>query len=126
MMASLSVLWLCLYIMCNVVKIYLLLSSAQLHLAILFHKVLHNLFGHSCGRRVHVVRRPLRQVTRTGKVLLTFTKVWYSGGSRVPGSRYLVTWVPGCLPSGDPFFKFRPALGTATELPYRLRCMCNA
>ena len=100
-------------------KIYLLLSSAQFHLAILFHKVLHDLFGHSCGRRVHVVRRPLRQVTRTGKLLLTCTKVWHSGGSRVPGGRYLATWckVPGYLPSGDPFFRFRPALGTATELP---------
>lgn len=45
----------------------------------------------------------------------------------VPGGRYLVTWwkVPGYLPSGDPFFKFRPALGTATELPCTLCAMLS-
>ena len=45
----------------------------------------------------------------------------------VPGGRYLVTWwkAPGYLPSGDPFLKFRPALGTATELPCTLCAMLS-
>ena len=45
----------------------------------------------------------------------------------VPGGRYLVTWwkAPGYLPSVDPFLKFRPALGTATELPCTLCAMLS-
>ena len=80
--------------------VYLLLSPAQLHLAILFDKVLHDLFGHSSGRRVHVVTSSLGQVTRTGKVIRSLVArvardlvadAWSPGGQ-----------VPGYLPSGEP------------------------
>ena len=49
-------------------KDYLLLGSAEFHLAILFDQILDNLFGDPGGGRVHVVARPLGQVTRTGEV----------------------------------------------------------
>lgn len=71
--------------------VYLLLSPAQLHLAILFDKVLHDLFGHSSGRRVHVVTSSLGQVTRTGKVIRSLV----ARVAREPGGRYLVTWWTG-------------------------------
>lgn len=71
--------------------VYLLLSPAQLHLAILFDKVLHDLFGHSSGRRVHVVTSSLGQVTRTGKVIRSLV----ARVAREPGGRYLVTWWAG-------------------------------